>query len=152
MSISLHKTLVKKNKLLKELALKNTYNKKIVQQSCQRKCRLIRTTIEGNWIKCYNFGRNVTILLLGSINKIYVYIYIYIYQNLEIFYSLIGSWVIMIESCHLLMFWGTLCFISGKSFLFHKSLVLTEGKQVLAFLTYLIIILQAEQTTYAFYL
>ena len=42
------------------------------------------------WKKCYN-------LLLGSIH-IYVYI-IYISLNLEISYSLSGSWVIMVESC-----------------------------------------------------
>ena len=77
MSISVNKAFIKKNKLLKELALKITITKSIVQQSCQgitntSECRLIRSTIEGKWMKCYNFGRNVTILLLDSIH-IYVY-------------------------------------------------------------------------------
>ena len=44
----------------------------------------------------------------------------------------------MVESFHLLMFWGILRFIFGKSLLFHKIVILKEGKQVLAFLTYLI--------------
>ena len=42
---------------------------------------------------------------------------------------------------------GMLCFISGKNILFHKIVGLTEGKQVHAFLTYLITISRAEQTT-----
>ena len=53
---------------------------------------------------------------------------VYISLNLEIFYSHIGSWVIMVESSHLLMFRGMLSFISGKSFSFHKIEDLTEGK------------------------
>ena len=33
----------------------------------------------------------------------------------------------MVESCHLLMFWGMYCFISGKSFLFKNTVVLRGG-------------------------
>ena len=39
----------------------------------------------------------------------------------------------MAESRHLLIFWEMFCFISGKSFLFQKILVLTEGKFVHGF-------------------
>ena len=39
----------------------------------------------------------------------------------------------MAESRQLLMFWEMYCFISGKSFLFQKIMVLTEGKFVHGF-------------------
>ena len=44
----------------------------------------------------------------------------------------------MAESRHLLIFWEMLCFISGKSFLFQKIVVLTEGKVCPGVLTYVI--------------
>ena len=77
-------------------------------------------------MKCYNLVENVTILLLGSIHIYYVYC-ICISKFINI-YSLIGSWVIMVESCRLLMFRGCFLLYLVKSFSFHKIEGLTEGK------------------------
>ena len=54
----------------------------------------------------------------------------------------------MAESRHLLIFWEMLCFISGKSFLFQKIVVLTEGKVCPWVLTYVISVSAAALITY----
>ena len=54
----------------------------------------------------------------------------------------------MAESRHLLIFWEMLCFISGKSFLFQKIVVLTEGKVCPGVLTYVISVSAAALITY----
>ena len=61
MSISVNKAFIKKDKLLKELALKTTitttkmYSNHVKTQGVTltniSECRLIRKTIEGNWMK-----------------------------------------------------------------------------------------------------
>ena len=54
----------------------------------------------------------------------------------------------MAESRHLLIFWEMLCFISGKSFLFQKIVVLTKGKVCPGVLTYVISVSAAALITY----
>ena len=54
----------------------------------------------------------------------------------------------MAESRHLLIFWEMFRFISGKSFLFQKIVVLPEGKVCPWVLTYVISVLAAALITY----
>ena len=54
----------------------------------------------------------------------------------------------MAESRHLLIFWEMLCFISGKSFLFQKIVVLREGKVCPWVLTYVISVSAAVSHVY----